>query len=198
MRTVALFDLDGTITKADTMLRYLAFVHGRGKLYLWLALVLPIWVLAKLGLLHSDAPKHALIRLAFTGRSAMELEKQAHLFTREAMPGMLRTAALERIWEYKRQGVEVIVVTASCSLWVAPWCEAQKLGLLATELEMRDGLFTGRLATPNCRGEEKVRRIRGLLGDLSALTLHAYGDTFGDKPMLNLAQEQHYKPFRGG
>lgn len=196
MRTVALFDLDGTITHADTMLEYLAYVHGRGKLWAWLALVLPSWVLAKLHVLDADTPKRLLIRMAFAGRAVEPLEKAAYLWTQEKMPGLLRLGALERIWEYKRQEAEVLVVTASCSLWVAPWCEQHRLGLLATELEIKDGKYTGRLRTPNCRGEEKVKRIFQHFGDLKGLTLHAYGDTLGDKPMLKLAQEQHYKPFR--
>lgn len=196
MRTVALFDLDGTITHADTMLEFLAYAHGRPRLYGWLAMIFPVWALARLRVLHSDAPKRVLIRMAFAGREVAEQEKVAHLFTQEKMPGLLRTAALERIWEYKREGVEVIIVTASCVLWVAPWCAMHKLELLATGLETKEGRYTGRLGTPNCRGVEKVRRIREHLGDLTGLTLHAYGDTSGDRPMLDMAQKQHYKPFR--
>ncbi|HMN05322.1 MAG TPA: HAD family hydrolase [Flavobacteriales bacterium] len=193
---MALFDLDGTITRADTMLEYLAYAHGRAKLAWWLALVFPAWVLAKLGLAHHDTPKRMLVRLAFAGQQVAEQEKTAHLFTLDKMPGLLREAALERIWEHKRHGATVVIVTASCSLWVEPWCRQHGLELLATELETGDGRYTGRLRTPNCRGKEKVARIRAHLGDLSGLDIHAYGDTPGDKPMLALAREPHYKPFR--
>ena len=41
--------------------------------------------------------------------------------------------------------------------------------------------------SPNCKGEEKVRRIRQEFGDISGLYVTAYGDSEGDRPMLDLA-----------
>lgn len=196
MRTVALFDLDGTITKADTMLEFLAFHFGRGRLWCWLALVLPAWVLAKLGMLSSDAPKKALVRMAFGGKETTVLEQAAERFNEQRMPLLVRPAAMERLAQYRQAGTEVVIVTASCPLWVAPWCRQQGLSLLATGLAAEGGRFTGRLATPNCKGAEKVRRIRAYLGDTSGMVLHAYGDTPADRPMLAMAGESHYKPFR--
>ena len=51
-------------------------------------------------------------------------------------------------------------------------------------------------ATPNCKGAEKVRRILGLFPDRESYRLTAFGDSRGDREMLAMADEAHYKPFR--
>jgi phosphatidylglycerophosphatase C len=55
---------------------------------------------------------------------------------------------------------------------------------------------TGAFAGANCRGPEKVRRLREAFGDDVRLEA-AYGDTDGDKEMLALAEEQGMKVFNG-
>jgi HAD superfamily hydrolase (TIGR01490 family) len=193
---VALFDLDGTITRTDTMLEFLAFAIGWWRSRLLLAMVLPVWLLAQLRLLRPDVPKRTLMRLAFGGVEVAKLERCARDFAAEVMPSLLRPGAEICIKHHLSDGHEVMIVTASCSLWVLPWCKQQKTSLIATELEICDGTFTGRLSTPNCKGAEKVRRIRAILGDTELLDVHVYADTPSDRPMLELAQVPHYRPFR--
>jgi len=67
--------------------------------------------------------------------------------------------------------------------------------IISTRLETKDGLLTGNFATPNCYGPEKVRRIREVV-DLSAYqTVYAYGDSRGDREMLEIAHEKGYRVF---
>ena len=51
-------------------------------------------------------------------------------------------------------------------------------------------------ATPNCYGPEKVRRIREVFPDRDNYHLTAFGDSRGDKEMLDYADQGYYKPFR--
>jgi phosphatidylglycerophosphatase C len=54
---------------------------------------------------------------------------------------------------------------------------------------------TGLLGGPNCRGPEKVRRLREIFGPEVRLTA-AYGDTGGDTEMLAIADEAGYRVFK--
>ena len=61
---------------------------------------------------------------------------------------------------------------------------------------MQDNIITGNFITKNCYGQEKVNRIKESY-DLSKYDLiYAYGDSRGDKEMLELANNSFYKPFR--
>ena len=55
---------------------------------------------------------------------------------------------------------------------------------------------TGAFAGENCRGEEKVRRLRAAYGDDMSLTA-AYGDTSGDTEMIAIAGEKGFRVFTG-
>jgi phosphatidylglycerophosphatase C len=93
-----------------------------------------------------------------------------------------------RVQEHKRRGHRLVLVSASPALYLTVW--AARAGfdaVLATELEFRDGRFSGRLASPNCWGPEKVRRLQQWFGDARTQVLYAYGDSRGDREMLALA-----------
>ena len=89
-------------------------------------------------------------------------------------------------------------MTASPETTVAPF--ARRLGadaLLGTLLTFdAQDLVTGAFDTPNCRGEEKVRRLREAYGDDLRLTA-AYGDTSGDTEMIAIAEEKGFRVFTG-
>lgn len=97
---------------------------------------------------------------------------------------------------HQSQGHHVVVVSASLECWLRPWCEQNTLELIATRLDITDGKVSGRLLSKNCYGIEKANRIKEKF-DLNQFdTVYAYGDSRGDKEMLDLAHEKHYKPFR--
>ena len=72
-------------------------------------------------------------------------------------------------------------------------CVADRLAAdatIATRLEVDDdGRLTGRYDGANCRGEEKVRRLRLWMADagLEGARLWAYGNSRGDLRMLRAA-----------
>jgi phosphatidylglycerophosphatase C len=81
---------------------------------------------------------------------------------------------------------------------VAPF--ARGLGadaLIGTELAFDpQGFATGGFATPNCRGPEKVKRLRAEFGEDVVLRA-AYGDTGGDREMIAAAEIAGYQVFKG-
>ena len=94
--------------------------------------------------------------------------------------------------------MRLIIVTASPDIVVAPF--ARGLGaddILGTPLafDSRDRV-TGAFASPNCRGPEKVVRLRATYGE-DLVVRAAYGDTDGDTEMLAIAQEPYYRVFKG-
>lgn len=185
---IAAFDLDGTLTRSDCVVPFLLAVAGRRAVALSLSRRAPLAAAAQRDRRKRDDLKAAVVRDTLTGIDAARLAEAGAAFAEAAMAERVRPDVVERLRWHVGEGHEVVVVTASLAPYAVPLGEA--LGahrVLATELEVRDGVCTGELAGPNCRAEEKVARLRAAYGGDVALGW-AYGDSSDDRPMLALAQ----------
>ena len=111
---------------------------------------------------------------------------------------MLRPDAVLAWRDWQARGALMAIVTATPDTVVGPFARA--LGadrLIGTRLQLDEqGRVTGRFVGPNCRGPEKVVRLREAFGDQVTLAA-AYGDTAGDREMLELAEVKGYRVFTG-
>lgn len=195
-RELALFDFDGTLTTRDTMLAFCHHVVGSVRYGLGLGVLAPMLVGYLLKVVPNDVAKVRMLTHFLGGRSRAELEAAAATFADRA-DGWLRPGAAERLAWHLEQGHDVLLVSASLDLWLAPWAERHGVRLVSTQGAFdADDRFTGGLATPNCHGPAKVERIRALVDPETYDVVHAYGDSSGDTEMLALAHHGHYRPFR--
>jgi len=195
-RHLALFDFDGTITTRDTMLAFCHHVVGTPRYLLGMMWLGPMLLAFKAGLIRNDDAKQRMLTHFLGGRRRDELAGAADAFV-DRVEQWLRPEAEQRLQWHLDEGHEVVVVSASLDVWLAAWMDRRGLRLVCTEGQFDDDVFTGRLASANCHGAEKVRRVREII-DVDAFdVIHAYGDSSGDTEMLALAHEAHFKPFRG-
>lgn len=195
-RPIVAFDFDGTLTIRDSFTEFLRWRAGPGAWALGLVKLAPA-VAAYARDRDRGRIKAASVKEFLKGVERQTLEAEAERFAEEIWPRFMRPDAL-KVWnEWGERGAHRVIVTASPSTTVAPF--ARKLGaeaLLGTEFlfDSQDRI-TGDFAGPNCRGEEKVRRLKAAYGDDMTLVA-AYGDTSGDTEMLAMAQEPSFRVFR--
>jgi HAD superfamily hydrolase (TIGR01490 family) len=197
-RVLAVFDLDGTVTRCDTLIPFLRFAVGDLAFALRLPILLPILAAMALRLLSRQRAKELVIALYLSGMPREKLAALGEAFAAERLPGMVREAALKQIASHRARGHHCVLASASIAPYVAPWARAAGFDdILCTELAYDErGRVSGRFAGPNCRGEEKVRRLQAQFGELDKLTLHGYGDSSADRPFLALCAEANFQPFR--
>lgn len=196
MRSLALFDFDGTLTFKDSLSDFIAYAVGRPRMLTGACLLSPVLAAYAIKLLDNGRAKQKVLTHFFAGWRAEELRSLGSAYALERLPRILRPQGLERINWHQRQGHEVVVVSASPDIWLRAWTENMHIGLVGTALDEQEGRITGTYQGQNCHGEEKVRRIRAHYTLEEYNTIFAYGDTPGDRPMLALADEAFYKPFR--
>ena len=196
-QAIVAFDFDGTLTIRDSYNEFLKWRAGPGAWALGLVKLAPaLAVYARdrdRGRLKAAATKEFL-----AGMTRAELSEMAVRFADEVWPRFMRPDALE-VWnDWGERGAYRVIVTASPEETVAPF--AARLGaedLLGTPLTFdSQDRITGAFSGPNCRAEEKVRRLHAAYGEDMVLAA-AYGDTSGDTDMLAIAQEAGFRRFRG-
>ncbi len=186
---LAVFDLDGTVTRHDTLAPYVFGLLRRhpGRLARVL-LVLPAAIAFGLRLIGRGRLKSALLRATLGGMSRAELER----WTGEFVPRLLESGtfadAREAIARHIRDGDHLVLMSASVDLYVP--AIARALGFhesICTGVRWRDDRLDGRLATANRRGEEKARCLRELRqrhpGEAAA-----YGNATSDLAHLKLVE----------
>lgn len=191
-KKLALFDFDGTLTRKDTMIEFVKFVRGSNKLLLSYILLSPVLVLYKLGLFPNDRAKKIFLRFHFRGKSEEYLRKRGESFCKRILPSLFNPTALEKLQFHRSRGHDVFVVTASLDFWVNPWLEQQGLRGITTLTNWEQGAYSGKFASPNCYGPEKVRRLKEEVELEDYEMIYAYGDSRGDREMLGIAD----KPFK--
>jgi phosphatidylglycerophosphatase C len=142
--------------------------------------------------------KAAATRLFLGGASRGEIEADARRFAEGHARKLFRPDAIRAWKRWQADNARLVIITASPETTVAPF--ARGLGatvLIGTRLAFdAEDRVTGDFDGVNCRGAEKVRRLREVFGEDVRLEA-AYGDTDGDLDMLALAEEKGFKVFNG-
>lgn len=190
---MALFDFDGTITSRDSMIDFLIYAAGFRKFMAGVVVTSPFLIRYMLGNISNHTAKEILIRYFFEGCEESKMKHIAVRYARERLPVIVRKPAIDKIKWHKNEGHRVIIVTASPDIWLKDWCDRNSLELISTELELKDGKFTGNFLGRNCYGSEKVTRVCERLDMSHYNYTYAYGDSRGDAEMLALANERYYR-----
>ena len=191
--TIAAFDVDGTLTTRDCVVPFLEKLAGRVRL--------TGGVLGQpVGLVHAvvrrdrDRFKALAVRAAFAGRQASVVNRLGQTYAEAVHERWMRPDTPRRLTWHRGQGHRVVLVSASLGTYLHPL--GRLLGVdavLCTEAAVGDdGRFTGAMVGPNCRGPEKMRRLRAWMQQmgLDDADVWAYGDSAGDREMLAAAQHR--------
>lgn len=193
---IYIYDFDGTLTRRDSFLDFIRYTCGSRSLYCGLLLFSPLLILMKLQLYANGRAKERLFTHFFQGMSIRMFDDLCAKYGL-SRADLLLDAARKAVNEVASNGYRIFIVSASVDRWVLPFFrDVPNVTVIGTQIEVENGLVTGRFSTPNCYGAEKVRRIQALLPYREQYKLIAHGDSRGDKEMLNYADQGYFRPFR--
>lgn len=186
---IYIFDFDNTISNRDSFIEFTIYVLSFSmfiKYWISVFVLFPFYSKSKLkesffkNFKELEVKDFNLICLNFSEKRLMKFIKPSFLL-------FLDTIDVES---------DIVVVSASISNYLKPWCDKMGFDLISTEIEMIDEKLTGRFSTPNCNGKEKVRRIKEKYNLSEYDEIHVFGNSKGDFPMLELGTQKYYKYFK--
>jgi phosphatidylglycerophosphatase C len=195
---VAAFDFDGTLTLGDTLIPFLIRSLGWPRFLLVITLSLPWLAAFFLRLIKNHQAKARLLQFSFAGWTQERAQQHAKDFVQNYLPAQWRAWGLAQLVQHQRLGHHCVIVSASPDIYLREVATSLKVqALLCTGMELRDGRYTGQMATPNCHGAQKVIRLRAWINDNLGPNiqpeLYAYGDSKGDLQLLELADHAWYR-----
>ncbi|WP_423821665.1 HAD-IB family hydrolase [Salinisphaera sp. SPP-AMP-43] len=188
---IAVFDLDVTLTEYDTFLPfiigYLRYHRKRRSLWLWR---LPLSLLKFWRWGDRTWLKTTMLRAFLGGEPRDRVAEWTERFVDDLLVEAMREQGLAQLREYQRQGVRVILASASFDVYVQRIAEKLEIHeVLATRVAWNSrGRLVG-MDGENCRDEEKLRRVKALDGiPESGEDVAAYSDSHADLPLLSWAE----------
>jgi phosphatidylglycerophosphatase C len=193
-RRLALFDLDGTLSRHDTFVPYVLLLLARrpGR---WIRLPLLLLPLAGYLLRRLDRGelKGAVLRLLFAGLPRRVIDAWSERFADGSVPGRMFAEGLAAIRSHLASGDHVVLLSASPDLYVP--LIARRLGaheVHCTAIRWQGERLDGRLAGPNRRDHEKSRVLDALRAAHPGLPVIAYGNSGADLIHMRRCEEAVY------
>jgi phosphatidylglycerophosphatase C len=181
-RRLAIFDLDGTLSRHDT---YLPFVLGllRRQPLRWprVALLLIPALGYLLGRLDRGALKGAILHCLFRNLPRDTIDAWAQQYAALVVPARMFAEGIATFHAHRAAGDHVVLLSASPDLFVP--AIARLLGaheVICTQIRWQGDLLDGRLAGPNRRDHEKARVLADLRLRMPELPVIAYGNSAPD------------------
>ena len=189
LMAIAVFDLDGTITRRDTLfplvLRYLARRPWR---LLRLLLVVPA-LLRFVFDRDRGILKQALLRATLRSATRHEIDALSQEFVRQKIARGCFGDALAAIRRHRDGGHYLVLMSASVDFYVPEF--GRQLGfdhVISTEVRWDGERLDGTLTSPNRRGMEKAHCLRKLLDERTDKDNYAYGNSASDLPHMRLVR----------
>jgi phosphatidylglycerophosphatase C len=188
---LAVFDLDGTITRRDTLLPYvMGFPTSTSRKILGLLVFLGPLLLFAIGRRDHGQLKSAFIRSMLGGEPRSRIEAWTTRFVPSLLKRGVFAAALSEISRHKQNGARLVLMSASTDLYVPAIAIALDFDdVICTGVRWNGDRLDGHLTTPNRRGTEKTRCFEGLRQMHPGLLTAAYGNAGSDLDHLRLADQ---------
>jgi phosphatidylglycerophosphatase C len=188
---LVVFDLDGTISRHDTLAAYLGgFLNQHRSRWPRMLKSLPALLGAAAGIIDRGQLKSALVRAALGGCTHALIDAWTSTYVTELLAHGVFADALTTIATHRHNHDVLVLMSASPDLYVPEI--ARRLGFnesICTGVRWHGALLDGALTTPNRRGLEKARCFSQLRERYPNMPTVAYANSACDFDHLCLADE---------
>lgn len=189
MKTLALFDFDGTLYKKDSLIEFTKFYKGNVVFYTGILILLPFLLAMKLGIISNEKAKKRYITHFFKNEDYIIFKKKAKSFALTKIEKDLNLKIYLALKNHASLNHEIYIVTASFFEWIEPWSQKHNTKVIGTKLEIINNIITGQFHSKNCYGQEKVNRINEAIELSDFGKIYIYGSGKGDLEMLQLSKK---------
>lgn len=191
MEKLALFDVDYTITRKETLMELFKYIISKDKRNIkFIPRAIFCGIMYGCKVYNEQKVKEKFLKF-IDGIEEEELAKLVNKFYKERLSKILYEDALAMIKKLKAQGYLVYLISASPEFYLKELYSIQEVDyIIGTRFFFCDGKFERQMNGANCKGEEKVKRLMEVLEskgiDVNFKESFMFSDSLSDKPLLDL------------
>lgn len=198
---LAIFDVDFTLTSKETLAEFYLFVLKKNPKYIkYLPGILSSSLLYGCKIYDERKVKERVIAF-INGIEEKDIQRTVKEFYHEVLNKILYKDALDIIKKMKKEGYKIILISASPELYLKELYNIKEVDLvMGSKFHCNDGKYVNKMMGENCKGEEKVRRLKAYLKEenieVDFKESHMFSDSLADAPLLDLVGHPHLINFK--
>lgn len=191
MVKLAIFDIDFTITKKETLMQFFRYAIKRDKKNIrFLPRAIVSGALYGVGYFDEKRVKETFLKF-IDSIEEKKLQILVKDFYRDCLSKILYKDALDMIKKLKSEGYLIYLISASPEFYIKEFYAISEVDMIiGTRFEFKDGIFMRRMSGNNCKGKEKVVRLKEVLKEkgleVDYKESYMFSDSLSDLPLLEL------------
>lgn len=191
MEKIAIFDVDFTITKKETLMQlYVYMIRENKKMIKYLPSSICSGILYLLKIYDEKKVKESFLKF-LNNMDEKELYKLARRFYQNSLQNLLYKDGIDMIKKLKKEGYIIYLISASPEFYLNELYDIKEIDkIIGTRFIIDNGRFTRKMYGENCKGEEKVRRLNEELTkdnlEVNFKESYMFSDSLSDDPLLKL------------
>lgn len=203
MEKLAIFDVDFTLTKRETLLEFYSFMIKKNPRHiLHLPKIFTYSALYVLNVIPLRKAKEAFISFV-DGIREEEMQNHVKDFYEKRLSKILYKDAIDMMRKLKAEGYKVYLISASAEFYLNELYNIKEVDkVIGTRFICENGIYKGVMHGENCKGEEKVKRLMEELKkdniEVDFKNSYMFSDSLADLPLFNLVGKPYLINFKKG
>jgi len=188
---LAIFDVDYTITRKETLIELYKYVISKDiKNIRFLPRAIYSGIMYKIGIYDEKKVKESFLKF-IDKIDEKDLSILVKNYYRDVLENILYQDAISMMRKLKGQGYKIYLISASPEFYLNELYSIKEVDvIIGTRFSMEDGKFLRKMDGANCKGEEKVKRLKEFLNneniEVDYKNSYMFSDSLSDKPLLDL------------
>lgn len=191
MEKLAIFDVDYTLTKRETLFEFYMFIlRKKPYLIIYMPRSFGAAILYAIGIFDAATAKSNFV--AFIKQIHKdEIKELVKEFYEKRLSKIFYVDAINTLKKLKAEGYKVYLISASAEFYLNELYNIKEVDkVIGTRFKLNNGYYTGEIIGENNKGEEKVNRLMEVLKeekiDVDFKASYMYSDSISDLPLFKL------------
>lgn len=198
---LAIFDVDYTLTSKETLMEFFRFMVAKKPSNIkYLPRAIFAGLMFVIGFFDEKKTKETFLKF-IEGTEEKEMDILVKEFYDNRLSKILYKDAIEMMRKLKQEGCKIYLISASPEFYLKELYNIKEVDkVLGTRFISSKGIHSRRLEGLNCKGEEKVKRLKEELKkegiEVDYKNSYMFSDSLSDKPLFDLVGNAYLINYR--
>lgn len=202
MDKLAIFDVDFTLTRRETLIElYIFMLKSKPSLIKHIPISIKASFFYLFKVYDLTRAKESFISFLY-GIKEEDMKNIVREFYEKKLSKILYKDAIDMIIKLKNEGYKIYLISASPEIYLNELYNIKEVDcVIGTKIKIKDGIIVSGFEGVNCKGEEKVRRLMEIIKskniEVDFKNSYMFSDSLSDKPLFDKVGKPYLINYKG-